>query len=160
MLVLEPIRRFRFDDKPVAIVIDDADMDGSPERDVIEFTVTTSGGETATLKAVETEEHSGRFIGRVFPVEGEPSRDSEIQLTQGGTLTAIYRDMENLDPGIPADRTVTISHAQYAEPAIGAYAHRLRGAARPPPEEDPDSQSRRPEQARHRARRSSSRGAP
>ena len=30
----------------VAIVIDDADMDGSPERDIIEFTVTTSGGET------------------------------------------------------------------------------------------------------------------
>ena len=29
VLVLEPIRRFRFDDA-VAIVIDDADMDGSP----------------------------------------------------------------------------------------------------------------------------------
>jgi tetratricopeptide (TPR) repeat protein len=120
VLVAEPIRRFRLDDA-VGIIIDDADLDSSPERDTIEISVTSSSGETATLTAVETEEHSGRFMGRVFPVEGEPSRSSEIKITPGGTLTAIYRDVENLDPGIPTDRTVTVSHAVYSAPALAAY---------------------------------------
>jgi tetratricopeptide (TPR) repeat protein len=147
VLLLEPIRRFRFDDA-VGIVIEDADMDGSPERDTIEFTVLSSGGQVAKLKAVETEEHSARFIGRVFPVEGEPSRDSEIRLTPGGTITAIYRDMENLDPGIPADRKVTISHARYAEPAIAAYA--LSSEALPPPAPPEDKPDDKPATGRKR----------
>ena len=120
VLLLEPVRRFRFDD-PVAIVINDVDLDSSPEKDTADFTVTSSDGAKVTLKAVETEEHSGQFIGRVFPVEGEPSRPSEIRMTKGGTLTATYRDTENLDPGIPTDRTVTIGHAQYALPLLSAY---------------------------------------
>ncbi len=121
VLVTEPIRRFRLDDA-VGIVIDDADLDSSPKRDTIEINVTSSGGATATLIAIETEEHSGRFMGRVFPVEGEPSRASEIKITPGGTLTAVYRDVENLDPGIPTDRTVTIGHAMYSIPALAAYS--------------------------------------
>ena len=120
VLLLEPVRRFRFDD-PVAIVINDVDLDSSPEKDTADFTVTSSDGAKVTLKAVETEEHSGQFIGRVFPVEGEPSRPSEIRMTKGGTLTATYRDTENLDPGIPTDRTVIIGHAQYALPLLSAY---------------------------------------
>jgi len=96
-------------------------MDGSPERDVIEFTATSSEGKKVTLEAVETEAHSGRFEGRVFPVAGAPERDSEIQLPEGGTITATYRDMENLDPGIPADRSVTIEHAKYGTPLLSAY---------------------------------------
>ena len=120
VLLLEPVRRFRFDD-PVAIVINDVDLDSSPEKDTADFTVTSSDGAKVTLKAVETEKHSGQFIGRVFPVEGEPSRPSEIRMTKGGTLTATYRDTENLDPGIPTDRTVIIGHAQYALPLLSAY---------------------------------------
>ncbi|QTN33087.1 tetratricopeptide repeat protein [Akkermansiaceae bacterium] len=134
VLVLEPIRRFRFDDA-IGIVIDDADLDGSPQRDTIQFTVTSSDGAVATMEAVETEEHSGRFIGRVFPVEGEPSRNSEIRMAKGGTITAVYRDIENLDPGIPADRTVTIGHAQYAVPTLSAYA--VGGEELPAPKAEP-----------------------
>jgi TolA-binding protein len=119
-LVLEPIRRFRHGDA-VAIVIDDADMDSKPEPDVIEFKVSASGGGEVVIKALETEKNSGRFIGRVFPVIGKPARESEIQIQPGGTITAVYRDQENLNPGIPADRTVTIEHAQYSEPKFGAY---------------------------------------
>ncbi|MFK7910841.1 MAG: hypothetical protein AB8F34_09570 [Akkermansiaceae bacterium] len=139
VLVLEPIRRFRFDDA-VAIVIDDPDMDGSPKRDTVEFKITTSSGGEATVKALETEEHSGRFLGKIFPVEGEPSRASEIKMTKGGTLTAVYRDHENLSPGIPTDRKVTISHAQYATPALAAY--NLTSKKLPPakPAEEPASQ--------------------
>lgn len=120
VLQLEPIRRFKLDDA-VAIVIDDADMDASPTPDTIDCKVVSSDGASITLKAVETEDHSGRFIGRVFPVAGKPARASEIQIAPGATLTAIYRDMENLDPGIPADRSVTIEHAKYATPQLGVF---------------------------------------
>ena len=133
VLVTEPIRRFRLDDA-VGIVIDDADLDSSPKRDTIEITVASSSGTTATIIAVETEEHSGRFMGRVFPIEGEPSRASEIKITPGGTLTAVYRDVENLNPGIPTDRTVTISHAVYSTPALSAYA--LTSEQQPVPVEE------------------------
>jgi outer membrane protein assembly factor BamD (BamD/ComL family) len=119
-LVLEPIRRFTFEDA-IGIVVEDADMDSSPKLDTIECRVTSSDGGSIQLPAVETEAHSGRFVGRVFPVEGKPSRDSEIQITPGATLTATYRDMENLDPGIPTDRTVTIEHARYVTPQMALY---------------------------------------
>ena len=120
VLELESIRRFRHDD-PLAIVIEDPDLDTGPKRDVIEFKVSASGGKEVIIQAVETEEHSGRFLGRVFPVEGEPERASEITIEQGGTLTAIYRDEENLDPGIPADRTVTIEHAKFSPPRLSVF---------------------------------------
>jgi len=119
-LMLEPIRRFTFEDA-IGIVVEDADMDASPNLDTIECRVVSSDGGSIQLKAVETEAHSGRFVGRVFPVKGKPERDSEIQITPGATLTATYRDMENLDPGIPADRTVTIEHARYVTPQLGLY---------------------------------------
>jgi hypothetical protein len=119
-LLLEPIRRFNLEDA-VAIVIDDVDMDGSPEKDVVDFVAVTSAGQETKLKAVETEAHSGRFVGRIFPVTAKPTRASELQVPEGGTLTLTYRDMENLNPGIPTDRHVTIEHAKYMTPVVGAY---------------------------------------
>ncbi len=130
-LVLEPIRRFRYDDA-VAIVIDDPDMDASPEKDIIEIKVASSSGTTAVIKAVETEEHSGVFLGRIFPVNGEPARDSEIKVTEGGTLTATYLDAENLSPGIPTERTVVIEHARYTAPALSAYTVTTKKLPPPP----------------------------
>jgi tetratricopeptide (TPR) repeat protein len=120
-LLLEPIRRFGYG-AAIGIVIDDADMDTTDELDVIDFTIKKPDGTTVTMKAVETEVHSGRFIGRVFPVEGTPARESEIQVAKGGSLTATYRDMENLDPGVPATRSVTILHARYQTPVLAGYA--------------------------------------
>lgn len=132
-LVLEDIRRFRMDDA-VAIVIADADMDTSPDRDQVEFTIAAVGQsadvtsepdpQSAKLRrmiALETEPHSGVFLGRVFPVSTVPTRDSEIQVSDGGTLTATYRDAENLDPGIPTNRRVTIEHARYRTPSLAVY---------------------------------------
>ncbi len=120
-LVLEPIRRFGYG-AAVGIVIDDADMDTSDKPDVVDFVIKKADGTTVTMKAVETEVHSGRFIGRVFPIEGTPSRESEIQVAKGASLTATYRDMENLDPGVPANRSVTIFHARYQTPLTAGYA--------------------------------------
>jgi len=119
-LETEPIRRFNMGDA-VGFVIEDVDLDASPKRDVAEFKATTSAGDTTTLKAVETEKHSGRFIGRFFPVAGKPARESELKVPEGGTVTLVYRDMENLDPGIAANRSVTIEHARYKTPKLGVY---------------------------------------
>ncbi len=119
-LVLEPIRRFRYDDA-IALVIEDPDMDGSANKDMVDIKVVSSSGGSTTIKAVETEEHSGRFLGRIFPVTGTPARDSEIQVAEGGTLNASYLDSENLSPGIPTERTVVIQHARYTDPAISVY---------------------------------------
>ena len=130
-LVLEPIRRFRYDDA-VAIVIDDPDMDASTEKDVIDIKVTSNSGGTAVIKAVETEEHSGRFLGRIFPVTGEPARDSEIKVAEAGTLTATYLDTENLSPGIPTERTVIIQQARYTDPALSAYTVTTKQLPPPP----------------------------
>lgn len=139
VLKLEPIRRFRLDDA-IAIVIEDADLDSTTDRDSVEFTVSSTDGDSRTLKALETEEHSGIFIGRVFPVEGEPSRDSEIKIRPGGTLTASYRDVENLDPGIPTDRTTTITHALYGIPVVEAYTKSTEPLPRAEPVVDPKRQ--------------------
>ncbi|MFM7183102.1 MAG: tetratricopeptide repeat protein, partial [Verrucomicrobiales bacterium] len=132
VLVLEPIRRFRHDDA-VALVVDDADLDGGPTRDTVDIKIKSSAGAEITIKAVETEDQSGRFIGRVFPVKGQPERDSEIHLPEGGTLTALYRDVENLDPGIPTDRSVTITQAKYEVPGMQAYAMASEALPPPPP---------------------------
>ncbi|MFT5042460.1 MAG: tetratricopeptide (TPR) repeat protein, partial [Hyphomicrobiaceae bacterium] len=156
-LVLEDIRRFKMDDA-VAIVITDPDMDISSDRDQIEFKITAvgnGGGQPVDLDlasgarkmiALETEPHSGVFLGRVFPVLTTPSRDSEIQVAKGGTLTAIFRDTENLDPGIPTDRTVTIEHARYATPALAVYnATTEQLPLAKPDDENPDDNENGPE---------------
>ena len=149
VLKLEQIRRFKFDDA-IAVVIDDPDMDGTPKHETAEFKVETSEGVKKKMKAVETEEHSGRFIGRVFPVAGKPERNSEIQLPEGGTLTATYRDMENLDPGIPADRSTTIEHAQYSTPKLAVYNISSEALPPPPVEENGDQNKSGPEVVRPR----------
>ncbi len=120
VFVPQPIRRFRFDDA-LTVLINDADLDTTPERDIVEFTVTNPEGTTITLQAVETGENTGAFMGRFFPVEGAPTRNSEIQLAPGAALTIAYRDTENLSPGIPIDRTTTINHAIYQIPNLAAY---------------------------------------
>jgi tetratricopeptide (TPR) repeat protein len=120
VLELEPIRRFKFEDA-LSLVVDDADLDASPERDTLTCRVVSSAGAVITVKALETEPHSGQFLARVFPVAGKPQRDSEIQVAPGGILTATYRDEENLDPGIPADRTVILEHARYMVPQLDLY---------------------------------------
>lgn len=119
----EEIRRFRMDDDAgFAFLISDPDMDMSRERDAIRFKVRTSDGNSRDYKAYETEAHSGLFLGKVFPVSRAPQKETQIQLQEGGTLTAIYRDMENLDPGIPTDRSVTVEHAKYATPRFEVYS--------------------------------------
>ena len=135
-LMLEPIRRFKMDDA-VGIVIQDADLDQTRDPDQVQVTVKSSGGSEAQVVALETGPQTGVFIAKVFPVEGRPSRDSEIKVPEGGTLTAIFRDDENLDPGVPTNRTVTIEHALFKTPSLAVYD--TSSTALPVPEPDPDT---------------------
>jgi tetratricopeptide (TPR) repeat protein len=146
---MEPVRRFDFGDS-VAVVINDADMDISDKTDTVEFTVQTPNGGTITSKALETEAHSGEFVGRIFPVEGKPERGSEIQVAEGAAITATYRDMENLNPGIPTDRSVTVEHAKYVTPEMGVYNASSEPLDPPAEEAEDDKDARRREIIRPR----------
>jgi tetratricopeptide (TPR) repeat protein len=119
-LVIEPIRRFKMDDS-VGIVVNDPDLDQMPQRDELTLKVQSSSGQSMQVIALETGNHTGVFLGKVFPVTGVPSRESEIQVPPGGTITAVYRDEENLDPGIPTDRVVTVEHARFGTPTLSVY---------------------------------------
>ena len=140
--ILEDIRRFKMNDR-VAIVISDPDMDQSPKRDRLAFKVNASDSEPVAFEALETDPHSGVFIGRVFPVSTKPERASEIRVPEGGTLTATYRDMENLNPGIPTDRSVTIEHALYTMPKLAVYD--LTSQPLPPATENKDDKKNAPD---------------
>jgi len=145
-LVLEPIRRFEISDGRdredsrdiVGIFIEDPDMDQTAERDMISFTVRTSDGEPVTYQAQETKPHSGLFLGTILPVIGEPQNTGEIQVRPGAELIATYRDEENLDPGIPTDRVVTVEHAQFNTPTMGIY--NVTSSPLPPPAEDANAE--------------------
>ncbi|MGB0766604.1 MAG: tetratricopeptide repeat protein [Phycisphaeraceae bacterium] len=145
-LVIEPIRRFKLNDN-VGIVVNDPDLDQTRDPDELKVTVKSSGGASIEITAVETGPNTGEFLGKVFPVSGEPRRDSEIQVPVGGTITAIYRDDENLEPGIPTDRTITIEHAAFKTPALAVYD--ATATALPPPprdsEQDAELDERGPE---------------
>jgi tetratricopeptide (TPR) repeat protein len=134
--LLEDIRRFKLDDS-VAIVITDPDMDQSPKRDQLTFKVSAGGGAPVSIVALETDSHTGVFLGRVYPISSAPTRKTEIQIPAGGTLTATYRDTENLDPGIPTDRSVTIEHARYAAPSLAVYNITSKPLPPPPVEKKP-----------------------
>jgi TolA-binding protein len=98
-----PMRRFAPGDT-VKVFIGDPDMDVSPEADRVSFTVKAGRGEPITVEALETEPHSGIFIGTVFPVAGEPARKTELKVEPAEDLLVAYLDRENTDPGIPWER--------------------------------------------------------
>jgi TolA-binding protein len=115
-----PMRRFKPGDT-VKVFIGDADMDVSAEPDRVKFTVRAGRGQPIEIEALETEDHSGVFIGTVFPVTGEPGRPTEIQVAPGDDLLVAYLDRENTDPGIPWERTSMVEQAGSDEPELRIY---------------------------------------
>lgn len=114
------LRRFRVGD-PVTVFIRDPDMDVSPERDEVEFQVRTTSGSPVTLRALETDNHSGVFLATLFPVAEPGSRPADIHVKPGEEILIRYRDEENQNPGVPFDRTYAIEQATYAPPLVAAY---------------------------------------
>ena len=118
---LIPMRRYHPGDA-VNIVITDPDADVSPAMDRVTFTARNALGQTIEVEAVETGEHTGVFIGRIFPVPGEPTRTGEIQVREGDDLLVSYLDETNTDPGVPWNRTAVIEQAFYVDPELRLYS--------------------------------------
>jgi len=115
-----PMRRFKTGDR-INVFIKDSDMDTTDDPDVIEFTARSDAGESRTIKARETEAHSGVFTGTVFPVETEPTRAEQVKVGEGMDLVLTYHDSENTDPGIPWDRNYRVEQTWNLEPEMRIY---------------------------------------
>ncbi len=115
-----PMRRFKEGDT-VVVFIRDPDGDVSEKLDTLKFTARTSEGQPVEFQAIETEPHSGVFVRKLFPVTGEPKRDTEIKVRTGDDIVIHYMDRENTDPGIPWPRQVIVEQVWYAPPQVRAY---------------------------------------
>ena len=115
-----PMRRFKPGDT-VKVFVNDPDMDGTDKPDRVSLTVRAGRGEPVSVEALETEDHSGIFLGTVFPVAGKPSRSSEITVTSDDDLKITYLDRENTDPGIPWERTSLVEQTGSDEPQLRVY---------------------------------------
>jgi TolA-binding protein len=115
-----PMRRFRPGDT-VSVFISDPDGDVTDEPDKLKFSAQISGGQPAELEALESEPHSGIFIGRVFPVSGAPQRPSEITVGASDDLLLSYLDQENTDPGIPWNRVYAVEQTSESMPELRIY---------------------------------------
>ena len=115
-----PMRRFKAGDT-VKVFVNDPDMDVSDQPDRVSLTVRAGRGDPVTIEALETEEHSGIFLGTVFPVAGKPSRESEITVASGDDLRIGYLDRDNTDPGIPWERTSIVEQTGSDGPELRVY---------------------------------------
>ncbi|MCX5661804.1 MAG: tetratricopeptide repeat protein [Planctomycetota bacterium] len=115
-----PLRRFRTGD-PVSVFIKDPDEDVTDKQDTIKVAVKSPGGTEIVVNAVETDKHSGVFMGTFFPVSTAPARPTEIQLKPEEDLVISYLDKENTNPGIPWLRTHRIEQASYSPPMARVY---------------------------------------
>ncbi|GMV81751.1 MAG: hypothetical protein AMXMBFR7_29350 [Planctomycetota bacterium] len=115
-----PIRRYKADDN-VTVFVNDPDGDVSGEKDTITIKASTTSGKQIEVKALESEAHSGIFLGRIFPVPGAPQRPVEIQVGQDEDLVLSYLDRENNNPGVPYERTHVIEQAWYAPPEVRIF---------------------------------------
>ncbi len=120
-----PMRRFGPGDK-INVFINDPDMDVSKQPDTVRFQVRTSEGQPVEHMALETGEHDGVFVGGIFPVEGEPKRDSEVRVAPGDDVIITYLDRENTDPGIPWTRTHVVEQVWYEPPQVRTYTFESR----------------------------------
>jgi len=118
--ILARMRRFKPGDS-VDIFINDPDMDVSGDLDKVTFTVRTTESEPVELEAMETDKHTGRFLCRIFPVEEEPQRKTDIKITEGDEIIMRYMDRENTSPGIPWPRSASLEQIWYQTPEIRAY---------------------------------------
>jgi len=114
------MRRFKAGDK-INVFINDPDCDTTEKLDTIQFTARTTDGKPVTLTALETEEHSGVFLGTLFPIEGAPKRRSELTVKSGDDVVLGYLDRENTDPGIPWARNFAVEQVWYDAPQVRLY---------------------------------------
>jgi TolA-binding protein len=115
-----PLRRFKPGDA-VQLFVNDPDMDTGAGRDRVTLAVKAGSGPAAQVEAIETGDHTGIFVGAVFPVEGKPQRASEVAVDQDADLVVSYFDADNTSPGIGWERTVTVEQVGSDPPLLFAY---------------------------------------
>jgi len=113
----ERILRFEYD-KPLSMVVQDADMDVSVEPDKVTLTIASPAGGKRQVIATETGPSTGTFRAFVTPVSAATTDKTQIQVAPGATLMLTYKDAENITPGVPTDRFAVIKHATFAAPVI------------------------------------------
>ncbi len=126
-----PLRRFKPGDK-VSVYVADPDCDTTDKPDTVKFAARTLEGKPVEFPALETAEHSGIFVGGIFPVGTDPKRESEVRVAAGDDLLVAYLDKENTDPGIPWERTCLVEQTVWAPPRLCIY----EVASRPLTEEE------------------------
>jgi len=96
----------------LAILINEADNDTTPKRDVMKVLVETSSGQKIELDALETEgeiatdptgkevetHHTGEFLALLRL--GKEAAKGTIKVAPGDLITVSYMDTENSDPGV------------------------------------------------------------
>lgn len=115
-----PLSRFAAGDK-FDVMIDDPDSDVSDKQDVVKFTAKTPQGKAVELQALETEEHSGKFIGSVFTAKGQAAQPNELAVAPEEYIVVAYEDKENTDPGIPWTRQQVVQQISYEPPQLRVY---------------------------------------
>ncbi|MGB1124880.1 MAG: tetratricopeptide repeat protein [Phycisphaeraceae bacterium] len=113
----ETLLRFPVD-KPLSVVVNDADMDETTEPDTLVVSVTNGKGETKQLTATETGPSTGTFRAWITPTTKATQAKDQIQIVEGETLVATYVDRENLKPGVPYERVGAIKHGAFSTPRI------------------------------------------
>lgn len=129
IMYYEPLLRFALG-SPVVLTVRDADMDVSAKPDTVQVTLESKSGGKRTVVATESGDSTGIFRVTLKPVSGTPANANEIRVGEGETLTAVYRDAENTDPGVPTDRYASIRHAAFTQPAL-ALSHATVAALDP-----------------------------
>lgn len=122
------MRRFRRGDV-INVLIRDPDLDVSDKADVVKFIATPTLGAPVELEALEmgsgsavrSSVHSGVFVGRIFTVDTEPQRPSELQLGLNDDVEISYLDEDNTDYGIPWQRSTLVEQAGTNPPVIRMF---------------------------------------
>ncbi|MDD5679226.1 MAG: hypothetical protein PHW60_14740 [Kiritimatiellae bacterium] len=115
-----PIYRFASGEK-FDVMVDDLDCDVSDKQDVVKFTAKTPQSKAIELQALETAEHSGKFIGSVFTTKGQAARPNELMVAADEYVVVAYEDKENTDPGIPWIRQQVVQQVSYEQPQLRVY---------------------------------------
>jgi tetratricopeptide (TPR) repeat protein len=110
------------EDEPFLLTIRDADMDSSDGRDTLQVKLASKTGGEQTFQALESDEFPGTFVLSVTAKSGTPVKtkpgQAQIKVGEGETLTAIYRDAENVSPGVPIERYTRVVRSVYQTPVL------------------------------------------
>ena len=138
-----PAKRCRAGDQ-LMIVVTDYDEDTTDARDTVEVKVATSSGETLTLKALETyvnhadewNNHAGQFLAILK--FGAVTKGDTIKVNPGDKITVSYLDRENTNPGIPIERTYSVTEAGADRTRLTVY----RTSVKMIPDESPEAKAK------------------